>query len=84
VVMNLARTGGGQAMFSPPISVSAGGAQHFRCDFSPQGWRMLEVSMIGLGFLIAVGPALTLLALGALIYWALTHGPPGRRGGQRQ
>jgi hypothetical protein len=40
--------------------------------------------MIGLGFLIAVGPALTLLALGALVYWALTHGPPGRGGGQRQ
>jgi hypothetical protein len=36
--------------------------------------------MVELGFLIAIGPALTLMVLGALVYWALTHGPPRRRG----
>lgn len=31
--------------------------------------------MVGVGFLIAVGPAILLLVLSGLAYWALTHGP---------
>ena len=31
--------------------------------------------MIGIGFVVALGPALALLALGWLAFWALTRGP---------
>jgi hypothetical protein len=37
--------------------------------------------MIGLGVLIAIGPALTLVVLGALVFWALTHAPSAPAGG---
>jgi len=33
--------------------------------------------MIAIGLLVAVGPALALIVLGALAYWALTHNPSG-------
>jgi len=36
--------------------------------------------MIGYGFLIAVGPALTVAVLSAIAAWALTHEPRRRRG----
>jgi hypothetical protein len=36
--------------------------------------------MIGLGFLVALGPAFTMMAVGALLFWALTRGPRNRGG----
>jgi hypothetical protein len=36
--------------------------------------------MVGVGFLIAIGPAIMLMLLGGVAYWALTHGPRGGSG----